>query len=427
MSTYNTYVGARYVPLLVGDWDTTKQTEYEPLTVVQYQGNSYTSRTYVPKNIDITNTEYWVVTGNYNAQVEAYRKEVEDVKSEYDGILDITNQTKMLVDRTFIFISDSYGEIRENTSWILETVSRLNLEQNKYYQAYKGGYGFAPAYSGGENATFLNLLKDLTVSDPNAITDIVVGGGFNDAKQTTEKLMSAIQEFCAYAKQTYPNSKIWIAGIGWSFNGEFIADLNYGNYLVAYKNNALGAIYMSGSDYVMHNKDLFLSEDPGQYKLFLGMQYVHPNAKGSLQIASAIVANLLGTSGGLNGAVITIDFTPADNVTVSGNVRITQKQSDGKIYWNNNQIIFTIPSTTFNYGANAVLLGTLNNGYVGCALSHGLSINTGGFIVDNSSNKECNILLAVRGNRLYAYALTTGTTTNIGIFESQCVTETTLV
>lgn len=75
------YVGARYVPLFADplEWDATRT--YEPLTVVLYQGNSFTSRQAVPANIPITNTAYWAQTGNYNAQVEQYRAEVET----YDG------------------------------------------------------------------------------------------------------------------------------------------------------------------------------------------------------------------------------------------------------------------------------------------------------------------------------------------------------
>lgn len=68
------YVGARYVPIIVGEWDNTRT--YEPLMVVTYQGNSYTSRQYVPAGIEITNESYWVLSANYNAQVEQYRKEV---------------------------------------------------------------------------------------------------------------------------------------------------------------------------------------------------------------------------------------------------------------------------------------------------------------------------------------------------------------
>lgn len=74
------YVGARYVPLFGRkgessiEWD--DSAPYEPLTVVLYQGNSYTSRQYVPTGVPITNQAYWANTGNYNSQVEAYRQEV---------------------------------------------------------------------------------------------------------------------------------------------------------------------------------------------------------------------------------------------------------------------------------------------------------------------------------------------------------------
>lgn len=73
------YIGARYVPLFAdpAEWDSTKQ--YEPLTIVIHKGNSYTSRQYVPAGIEITNEKFWALTGNYNAQVEAYRKEVRTI------------------------------------------------------------------------------------------------------------------------------------------------------------------------------------------------------------------------------------------------------------------------------------------------------------------------------------------------------------
>lgn len=79
--TVTQYIGARYVPLFADplDWDIQK--EYEPLTIVYWQGNSYTSRQAVPKGIDVSNEEYWALTGNYNAQIEQYRREV----AAYDG------------------------------------------------------------------------------------------------------------------------------------------------------------------------------------------------------------------------------------------------------------------------------------------------------------------------------------------------------
>lgn len=75
----NRYIGNRYVPKILSDetpWVNT--TEYEALTVVMYQGNSYTSRKTVPTGIDIMNKDYWSCTGNYNAQVDQYRQETQN-------------------------------------------------------------------------------------------------------------------------------------------------------------------------------------------------------------------------------------------------------------------------------------------------------------------------------------------------------------
>ena len=70
------YIGARYVPIFADPVEWSSAKTYEPLTIVLHEGNSYTSRQYVPKGIGIDNDAFWAETGNYNAQVEAYRNEV---------------------------------------------------------------------------------------------------------------------------------------------------------------------------------------------------------------------------------------------------------------------------------------------------------------------------------------------------------------
>lgn len=76
----NVYVGHRYVPKIMGEWD--KQETYEGLSIVTHQGTSYTSKKHVPVGIDILDEEYWAVTGNYNAQIEYYRKDVRDMQEK---------------------------------------------------------------------------------------------------------------------------------------------------------------------------------------------------------------------------------------------------------------------------------------------------------------------------------------------------------
>lgn len=76
------YIGARYVPKFEGDWANDRT--YEALCVVNYNGDSYTSKKPVPVGIAPTNTNYWALTGAYNSQLASY-------KAEMDAINDRSN------------------------------------------------------------------------------------------------------------------------------------------------------------------------------------------------------------------------------------------------------------------------------------------------------------------------------------------------
>jgi hypothetical protein len=119
---YNTYVGARYVPIYDGAWSSRKK--YEPLVVVQYQGNSYTSKTYVPAGVNPTNENYWAQSGNYNAQVEEYRREVNELKTYVDGEI---NELTTLVNGFNNRITANSSAITLINSW----QKYMNLFTNK--------------------------------------------------------------------------------------------------------------------------------------------------------------------------------------------------------------------------------------------------------------------------------------------------------
>ena len=70
------YIGPLVGPVFADPAEWTPTRSYEALTVVLNEGNSYTARQDVPIGVEITNENFWLETGNYNAQVEAYRQEV---------------------------------------------------------------------------------------------------------------------------------------------------------------------------------------------------------------------------------------------------------------------------------------------------------------------------------------------------------------
>lgn len=76
------YIGARYAPQFMGAWD--KTSEYAALSVVYTNDQSYVSRKTVPANTEITNTEFWIKSADWNAQVTQYNQNVEQYQANVE-------------------------------------------------------------------------------------------------------------------------------------------------------------------------------------------------------------------------------------------------------------------------------------------------------------------------------------------------------
>ena len=147
-SQNNVYIGARYVPRILGEWSA--DMTYEPLDVVLYQGTSYTSRTYVPKGIipSESTQQYWALTGNYNAQVEMYRQEVEKYKQDVDLLKPFITKTydttqNLIEDRALksgeYLRTNGFNEINDGGNCFVYV---SDTQPEKYYFTLKNGlYG----------------------------------------------------------------------------------------------------------------------------------------------------------------------------------------------------------------------------------------------------------------------------------------------
>lgn len=195
------YVGARYVPKVMGEWN--KALQYEALSIVTHVGNSFTSKVPVPANIDITNTDYWVNTGNYNAQVEAYRTETAHLKS------DLNNETanrKNADKDNILWIGDSYSV---NYNHKLPNGVRDMLNAKNWYEYSKGGAGFAGKWAGASFNDLIQLAKnEMSDTQKEMIKYVYIVGGANDSSFSWSQLKDSVVSTVQNARNSFPNAQV---------------------------------------------------------------------------------------------------------------------------------------------------------------------------------------------------------------------------
>lgn len=219
------YIGARYVPKIYtnsvnpssADWEA--NTTYEPLTIVTYNGSSYTSRIEVPATVrnPAQNPLYWANTGNYNGQIAQLQRDIDNINE----ILDTLGTT-----RKYVLIGDSFGcGIRGGgQSWVTGWIDYLEaLLPNKVFRynpasdpTFEGTSAFTTSsqvnFIGQLNYVYTNKLGDV---DPEEITDVIVLGGTNEVTSATEDFIAtAIDTFCVRSKELFTNAQIGIGLLG---------------------------------------------------------------------------------------------------------------------------------------------------------------------------------------------------------------------
>ena len=266
------YIGARYVPKFFKNPNNTAEwlpnVIYEPLTIVTYGINTYTSKKIVPASVGdpANNPEYWVATGNFNEYINELREEMQAI---------ITGTI-----RKYIFIGDSYGHSSgTNDGWIDKLVTMLGLTSDRYWDSALGGSGF------GEHTTsyydlLTALVGTLTSEEKNSITDVVVIGGANDMAADETTLSSNITTFCSYAKTQLPNVKIHIGMASGNWLDDIIG-VRSARTLSGYVNGS-GYSYMNNIEYVLHDRSLVTSDR------------VHPTNAGYERLANFVYAYLMG-------------------------------------------------------------------------------------------------------------------------------------
>ena len=236
------YIGARYVPLFADplEWDSTR--EYEPLTIVIHQGASYTSRQAVPVGIDINNEAFWALTGNYNAQVEAYRREVR----EYDGR--ITANTEAIAteaDRRETadaqLTSDIEAEAAAREAADNDLRETIENDVQTAINSEKAAREAADAEISSDNWVTTNRINNSAVTSNkianNAITSDKIADGSINLSDLNSSLVSRIinnsftNDFFVFISDSYGCGVGGTDGQGWTYHTAKNLNLNATQYV----------------------------------------------------------------------------------------------------------------------------------------------------------------------------------------------------
>ena len=209
------------------------------------------------------------------------------VSAVYNRILTIDK----LSTHKFLFIGDSYGTATYN--WVDSFVNYGQIPSANYYNACVAGYGFN---RGGHNG-FLEELQTAhaNISDPNAITDIVIIGGINDTDSSWSfgDELNAIVACSTYIDTYFPNAVVRIG---------FVGAMNYDSPLYTDPNNTqnndmipkvVECWKISGGfrwHYINNMENIFKWADN------IGGDGLHPTANGANAIAICLVSSFVGVS-----------------------------------------------------------------------------------------------------------------------------------
>jgi hypothetical protein len=278
------------------------------------------------------------------------------VRIQDAAINDLQNQIDELVEpaKKYLFVGDSYADgytpDGNVTPWQSIVKTKLGLTDAQFVTTHQGGFGF------GRAAEYNYYTLIAALSDDSTITDIVIGGSYNDQDSSEVDITSGIANVRTLCKTKFPNAKLHIAFIGWSKNANAKTNLQL-TYL-AYKNgcDAYADIdFMKNTQYALHDYFTMFSSDG-----------IHPNLNGQTAIANAIVdcinnglANIyyrkpigfdLVNNGGLQG-------TWTGKETVDNGITSIMWDNDGTMNWTTENAI-TLSGKSF------VKVGTFNSGLV---------------------------------------------------------------
>lgn len=241
------YIGARYVPAFFdnnGSNEWAAGVAYEPLTIVTYLGNSYTSKKPVPSNIGAPNTtegrKYWVNTGNQSAAVDEVRTIAENAETKADEAKTALKAeeaarkkedqalserievagfiTSRLSGKKLLVIGDSLTTDSEgNVSWCTKLGEKYGVT------VYNYSVSGSPYANGKTGAASIYSRTPAALQAHSEVDYIIFSGGANDmgkdipigasSSSSRDTMVGAIKGCIQLARDAFPKAKLAVMGV----------------------------------------------------------------------------------------------------------------------------------------------------------------------------------------------------------------------
>ncbi|MBQ0139416.1 MAG: hypothetical protein KBT36_08975 [Kurthia sp.] len=192
---------------------------------------------------------------------------------------EIARQNANRRNRKFVLIGDSYG-MRHNNNW----TSFFANNHNVVARESRAGVGCAP--NTHANSSFLDIAKNivsgLTQAQRKSVTDVVVCGGWNDARGLTEGDFTVSQwrthlyALADYCQAQFPNCIFHLGFIGWQ-----MGDCSYINVCSFENLRKMQNAYMQSKAHGIHY--LTGVENVMKCSLFYDDSKFHPNDSNGAQ------------------------------------------------------------------------------------------------------------------------------------------------
>lgn len=314
------------------------------------------------------------ITANTNA-INQIEPRVTNLENRLESV---TNKGYVIVMGDSYAVGDSSGG--QTTSWAYQVANELKNQgvYSEYILLAQNGAAFNIS---GANK-FQTMLESYASNPTYPLTGckaIIVGTALNDAWNLSN-LWSVCSTFREYVHNTFPNAKLGVACVGWTYD-----TTQWSNFRSAYQeiSNAFSRFgqFLYGPEQIMHNYSLYATGDSS-----------HPNAEGQNIIKGAVINAFMTGSFNYFIARNKLPITPPATQGISGEI---YQQVNG------NNVFLTLHNLKMTFETSVAI--ACNNSSV--AKLGDMSLSTCLFISDGSENLAIKTPAILSDGSTYNFAM----------------------